>query len=58
MTEQERFEKVATALINSGTEDFQVWSKTFLCILYAYEQWKDGAEWDYVQEVLSGLFDK
>lgn len=58
MTEQEHFEKVADSLIDLGTDNYLNWPVSFLNILYAYEQWKDGAEWNYVLEVLNGTFDR
>ena len=49
---RERFEKVTSVMIETGTENYQDWSVTFLCLLYAYEIWKDGSEWRYVRDLL------
>ena len=56
MTEQDRFKEVAAALLETGVGDYQDWSLVYLIILYAYEQWNDGAPWDYVQELLNCTF--
>jgi hypothetical protein len=54
-SEQKRFLSVATALIASGTEDYQDWPVSYLNILYAYEIWKDGSDWVYIQDLLSDV---
>jgi hypothetical protein len=58
MTEQDRFKEVAAALMETGIEGYQDWPIIYLIILYAYEQWNDGAPWQYVRELLKGSYDE
>ena len=51
-TDQKIFEGMIKVLIELGTEDYEQWPVVLINALFAYEMWKDGAEWDYVTAII------
>ena len=50
--EQDRFERMAQVLY-ADTKGYELWPVCLINLLYAYETWKDGAEWDHVVHIMN-----
>jgi hypothetical protein len=51
--QQRRFILLIETLLAIGTKDYKFWPVCLLSMLFAYEMWKDGAEWDYVMAIMN-----
>ena len=51
--EQTRLERMVQVLFDTDAQDYQTWPVCLISMLYAYEMWKDGSDWDYVLAILN-----